>query len=116
MTDELKKLIEDAPSIHSGKFDSFMVVPNGQYDGFWGVNGYDNILILARPWEEDKWYKLATKADVFSVYGNCSSFHLAIPSQYGVPRIWFNNPIEIRHELPTARVLGHAKAESEDKE
>lgn len=117
MTDELKKLIEDAPFIHSGKFAAFMVVPNGQYDGFWGVNGYDNILILARPWKEDKWYKLATEADMFSIYDyteKYSSFNLDIPSQYNVPRIWFNKPIEILYETPTANVIGHAKAESEN--
>lgn len=117
MTDELKKLIEEAPFIHSGKFNSFMVVPNGQYDGFWGVNGYDNILILARPYEEDKWYKLATAADVFNVYDytqTCSSFNLDIPSEYGVPRIWFGKPIEIDYPIPTANVIGYAKSESEE--
>lgn len=114
MTDELKKLIEDAPHIHSGKFAAFMIVPNGQYDGFWGVNGYDNILILARPWKEDKWYKLATEADVFSVCDCSSSFNLDIPSQYGVPRIWFNNtPIEIDYSIPTANIIGYAKEREE---
>lgn len=116
MTDELKKLIEDAPFIHSGKFASFMVVPNGQYDGFWGVNGYDNILILARPWNEDKWYKLATEADVFSVrdYENhCPTFNLDIPSQYGVPRIWFERPIEIDYTIPTSTVMGYVKEREE---
>lgn len=112
MTDELKKLIEEAPHIHSGKFGSFMVVPNGQYDGFWGINGYDNILILARPWREDKWYKLATEADVFIVKDledRCPTFNLDIPSQYGVPRIWFERPIEIDYRVPTSTVMGYVK-------
>ena len=119
MTDELKKLIAEAPIIHSGKFAAFMIVPNGQFDGFWGVNGYDNILILARPWNEDKWYKLATAADVFDVYDytrTCSSFNLDIPTQYGVPRIWFCKPIEIDYFIPTANVIGYAKERKEGKE
>lgn len=116
MTDELKKLIEDAPFIHSGKFSAFMVVPNGQHDGFWGVNGYDNILILARPWNEDKWYKLATEADIFNVYDynrTCVAFNLDIPSEYGVPRIWFDRPIEIYYDIPTSNVIGYAKEREE---
>lgn len=119
MTEELKKLIEEASYIHSGKFAAFMVVPNGQYDGFWGVNGYDNILILARPWKEDKWYILSTEADVFNVYElrkhpTALSFNLDIPSQYGVPRIWFNNtPIEIDYSIPTANIIGYAKEREE---
>ena len=115
MTDKLKKLIEEAPCIHSGKFGAFMIIPNGQYDGFWGVNGYDNILILARPLKEDKWYKLATEADVFFVCDHDrSSFNLDIPTEYGVPRIWFDKPIEIDYSIPTASVIGYAKAESEE--
>lgn len=113
MTDELKKLIEEAPHIHSGKFATFMIVSNGQYDGFWGVNGYDNILILARPWRKDKWYILSTEADVFSVW-YCSSFNLDIPSEYGVPRIWFDKPIEIDYKLKISSVMGYVKKESEE--
>lgn len=111
MTEELKKLIEEAPHIHSGKFASFMIVPNGQYDGFWGVNGYDNILILAMPWNEDEWYILATEADLFLIYEprttpTALSFNLDIPTEYGVPRIWFNSPVEIHYEIPTASITG----------
>lgn len=112
MTDELKKLIEEAPHIHSGKFAIFMIVPNGQYDGFWGVNGYDNILILARPCNEDQWYILSTEADVFNIYHVVRedlpglSFSLDIPTEYGVPRIWFNYPVEINYEIPTATIMG----------
>lgn len=112
MTEELKKLIENASHIHSGKFAAFMIVPNGQYDGFWGVNGYDNIMILARPWNEDAWYILSTEADVFNIYElrkhpTALSFNLDIPTEYGVPRIWFNYPVDITYKIPTASVMGH---------
>ena len=94
-----------------------MVVPNGQYDGFWGVNGYDNILILARPWGEDDWYILSTEADVFSVYDTSkyTSFNLDIPTEYGVPRIWFNAPVEINYEIPTANVMGEITEKESEK-
>lgn len=116
MTDELTKLIKDAPYIHSGRFSGFMIVPNGTYDGFWGVNGYDNILILAQPWKEDKWYKLATEADKFNIFdfkGHHATFNLDIPSEYGVPRIWFDTPIEIDYSIPTSDVIGYVKGREE---
>lgn len=116
MTDELKKLIKEAPHIHSGKFSAFMVVANGQYDGFWGVNGYDNILILAQTWKENKWYKLTTKVDKFTIFdfkGHRATFNLDIPSDYGVPRIWFDTPIEIDYSIPTSDVMGYVKEREE---
>ena len=116
MTNELTKLIKEAPRIQSGKFSTFMIVPNGVYDGFWGVNGYDNILILARPYKEDKWYKLATEVDKFTVFdfkNHHATFNLDIPSQYGVPRIWFDTPIEIDYSIPTSDVMGYVKEREE---
>lgn len=102
MTEELEKLIKTAPNISSGTFREFLIVPtNEAYGGFWGKNGYDNILILARLYSkgDDTWYKLCAGADIFYVYDtykqiNCG-FNLDIPTEYGVPRIWFNVPIEI---------------------
>lgn len=117
MTEELTKLIENASHIHKGEFAAFMFVPNGQYDGFWGVNGYDNIMILARPWNEDEWYILSTEADVFNIYDYTKTsigFNLDIPSQYGVPRIWFDNkPISIEYGIPTANVIGYVVSKEE---
>ena len=114
MTDELTKLIEEAPYIRKGKFSAFMILSNGIYDGFWGVNGYDNILILARPYKEDKWYILATEADNFSVYDfreHYSAFNLDIPTEYGIPRIWFDQPVEIDYSLPLSNVVGSVNKE-----
>ena len=113
MTDELTELIKDASYIHSGRFSGFMIVPtNEKYDGFFGVNGFDNILILAKPWKEDKWYILATEADKFNIFDfkdHHATFNLDIPSEYGVPRIWFDTPIEIDYSILTSDVIGYVK-------
>ena len=45
MTDELKKIIENAPVKVRGKFRGLFFLSNGEYNGFWGKNGYDNIYI-----------------------------------------------------------------------
>jgi len=114
MREKLSELIEKATHIYSGKFSAFMIVSNGIYDGFWGINGYDNILILARPCKEDKWYILSTEADKFTIFDFNklpSTFNLEIPSEYGVPLIWFNTPIEIDYSIPTSDVMGYVKRE-----
>lgn len=57
-------------------------------------------------------------ADAFIVKDledRCPTFNLDIPSEYGVPRIWFERPIEIDYRVPTSSVMGYVK-ESEDKE
>lgn len=116
MTDKLTRLIEEAPYIHEGIFSSFMVVSNGIYDGFWGANGYDNILILAQPHKEDKWYILATEVDIFNIYdniGKSSGFNLDIPTEYGVPRIWFDRPIRIDFSIRTSTIIGYMEDEKE---
>ena len=119
MTDKLTQLIEEAPYIHEGIFSSFMIVSNGIYDGFWGVNGYDNILILAKPYKEDKWYILATEVDIFNVYDYTKTsvgFSLDIPTEYGVPRIWFYKPIHIDFNIPTSTIIGYAVSEADNED
>ena len=91
MTEELKKLIDTAETMTSGEFSSLMVVPNGKYEGFWGENGYDNMLILGCM--DKVWYKVADlQVDVFNIFDirEKSSFNMDIPSEYGVPRFWFS--------------------------
>lgn len=104
MTEELKKLIEKAPYKPIGEFDSLMFISNGIYDGFWGKNGYDNVLIMGC--SDKKWYKVSDYGDVFNIYETKMSFNLDIPTEYGVPRIWFDKPIYIDNSLDTSAVVG----------
>ena len=108
MTDELKALIENAEYREVGDYDILMIVPNGIYDGFWGVNGYDNIMLLGKVREEDKWYIVSDKgADVLDIerIGD-ATFHLDIPSKYGMPTIWFRTPIHIDRTTPISSITG----------
>ena len=100
MTEELKKLIDTAETMTSGEFSSIMVVPNGKYAGFWGENGYDNMLVLGCM--DKVWYKVADcQVDVFEIFEieRVSSFNMDIPYEYGVPRFWFcGHKIKINYD------------------
>ena len=116
MTDKLKELIATAPTIQNGVFQCFLIVSNGVYDGFWGKNGYNNIIILAQRPKSDFWYKLCEEADKFTIFNitKNETFNLDIPSNYGVPRIWFHKPIKIDYSVPTADIFGYMESEVEN--
>ena len=119
MTEALKALIENAPVKTKGIFRSFLLVSNGKYDGFWGANGFNNILIFGKVYEEgnkipsdDAWYKISEYGDAFSIMTGLSGvplhgFHMDIPEEYEVPRIWFDTPISIDNEIPVSTIIGY---------
>ncbi len=109
MTDALKALIENAPIRPVGFFQKLMFVSNGIYDGFYGINGYDNILILGL--SNGKWCKISEYGDKFDIYTDKMGFNLDIPTEYGVPCIWFNEPVFIDNSLGLSSVVGELKKE-----
>lgn len=109
MTDKLKNLISNAPKKPVGTFDKLMFVSNGIYDGFWGENGYDHILILGWERATNEWFKVSEYGDKFDIYETGPWFNLDIPTDYGVPVIWFNRPIHINNSLGVSNVVGKLK-------
>ena len=108
MTDKLKELIEKAPIKRKGTFKDFLIVSNGLYDGFWGVTGFNSIILLGFDLETDQYVKITDHADVFDIYnvGENISFSFDIPTEYEIPRIWFSKPIRIDNELNVSSVTG----------
>lgn len=108
MTDKLKELIEKAPVKRKGTFKNFMIVSNGAYDGIWGENGFNSIILLGFDVETEEYVKITDYADVFNIYnvGESVGFNLDIPTEYGVPRIWFSKFITIDNELNISSVNG----------
>lgn len=89
MTDELKSLINKSEYKTSGEFDSIMLVPNGIYNGSYGENGFDNMLVLGEI--HGTWYVVAnSQVDIFQIYKTEGMFSVDVPSDYGVPRFWYN--------------------------
>lgn len=106
MTDKLKNILENAPVKTRGNFRFLFFLSNGEYDGFWGKNGYDNILIFGYDVELEKWCKIAAYADKFDVFNVKGTFNLDIPHDLGIPVIYFDKPVYIDNSLMLSNVIG----------
>lgn len=108
MTDKLKELIQKAPIKRKGTFKSFLIVSNGVYDGIFGINGFNSIILLGFDIDKKEYVKITDYADIFYIYnvGENVSFNLDIPTEYGVPRIYFGRPITIDNEINISSVNG----------
>lgn len=110
MTDALKTLIEEAPIKRSGKFRRFLIIPTGeQYDGFWGKNGYNNIILLGQELdqdENDKYYNITDSADVVTL-AMIKSIHFDVPTEYNCIRFWTDGYIEIHNEMNVSTIMGY---------
>lgn len=104
MKKALKELLKNAPVKLIGDFTQFILIPNGKYNGFWGVNGYDNIILLGGT-DDGKWYRISEYADVFDLEKiRCCA--VDIPHKYGVPRLFFREPIHVDYSLQISSVTG----------
>ena len=108
MNDNLKELIDNVEIVEVGTFKAFMFLSAGKYEGFWGVNGYDNLLILGFDVDKDKWVQITDYGDVFMIYklSERIGFNVDIPSEYGIPRFWFSKPVHINNSLGVSSVVG----------
>lgn len=111
MRKKLKELIDTAPIKKVGYFSYLMIVPNGKYNGFWGVNGYQNIMLFGREKKDGVWYKISEYADKIDIWNlRDEHFELDIPSDYNVPVIWFRRPIYIDYSLEVSNINGNFNA------
>lgn len=104
MKKALKELIENAEVKRAGEFRAFLTIPNGIYNGFWGKNGYDNILLLGQSAEDGKWYKIADKIDAIHFFYP-PALNWEINSKYGVPSFWSHRPISIEYDGFTSSLI-----------
>lgn len=117
MRKALKEIIDTAEERLVGDFDYLMIVSNGIYDGFWGKNGYDNILILGYVRTEKKWFIISRYGDVFCMYYPImGTFTLDINHKYGVPTIGFVKPIHIDNTEQLSSVIGELRLRGSDGE
>lgn len=101
MTEKLKEIIKNAKHIEEGTFKEFLIIPTGEkYDGFWGENGFDEMIILAGNYNNGEWYLLTNFSDTFNIlpfnpFHRMFGINFDSPSDYGCLRVFFDNPIEI---------------------
>lgn len=106
MTKQLKELLQTAPHVKAGTYTSIMFVSNGLYNGFYGKNGYDSMIILGYSLDTSQWEIISEYGDIFMIYEAHKCFNVDIPHEYGIPRMWFSSPICINNDLELSSVTG----------
>lgn len=100
----LKDILENCETKRTGIFDAILILSDGEYNGFWGKNGYNNLTIIGEIWQKEespKYYIIVKncECDVFQVYDTKGYFNMDIPSNLGIPRFWFTGyKIEIDYD------------------
>lgn len=109
MKKALKELIDNAPRRDCGEYAYFLLIPtNKMYNGLWGKNNYNNIIVLGYDKVEKKHYRLDSVcgSDDFGV-SQIYSAHIDIPREYGCLRMHFSEPVSVRY--PASSVLAYGK-------
>lgn len=107
MTEKLKEIVENATVKRKGTFNRFLVISNGEYNGFWGKNGFDALKLFGYDVKENEWFLISDSADVFCMFSeNISYFSVDIPSDLGVPTFFTGTPIEVDNTLNLSSVNG----------
>lgn len=112
MKKALKELIENAEVKRCGDFYAFLTISNGVYNGFFGKNGFDNILLLGQSTGDSKWYKIADKIDTIHFFYP-PALNWEINSKYGVPCFWTHKPISIDYSGVTSSLIACERREND---
>ena len=112
MTKLLKEFIKECTPQTKGTFDQLMFVSNGSYDGFFGKNHYDNIMILGHIYSSNEWKIVSNYGDCFILYNKSGcTLNLDINSKLKIPRIWFDGAkIVINNEFNISTIRGEVVA------
>ena len=103
MTKKEKEMIAKAVPHKSDKFCVFYVINSGKrYDGFWGENGYNNIIVLGEG-EGGELELLTNWSDVIHIF-NCG-VNIDIPNDTGVIRLFTDAMVELPAPVYSALIL-----------
>ncbi len=95
MKKELKQLIESAEQYNAQLLDELLIIPSGKaYNGFWGKNGYNKIILLGINKRDYKVYRIDTdiQHDVISFdYLKEIGIKIDIPEEYNCVRLFFSH-------------------------
>lgn len=114
MNKKIKELIESAPISREGTFNNFLIIPSGEkYNGVWGKNGYNNIILLGKKLTDAKWYNITESADSV-MFSKIRNVNFDIPSDTNCVRFWFDEPIRIDNRLNLSTLIGYPMQEESD--
>ena len=97
MKKSVKELMSRAVPRKSEKFsDIYIIDSEKKYDGFWGKNGYNNIIVLGRANVQSEELELITEhSDVINIMQTSWSVNIDISSKNGVVHLWADKPLTI---------------------
>ena len=97
MNKKLKELIKKALPYKDEILNGLLIVNSGKlYNGFWGKNGYNNIIVIGHELRKNntrQYYFLTENSDVVDIE-NIESCHIDIDHDLGCVGVWFCKPIK----------------------
>ena len=89
------ELLAKATPLKSEEFsDIYIIDSEKEYDGFWGENGFNNIIVLGKMKGKEGIELITDHSDVINAM-RVGTFNLDINSANGVVHIWFDKPVKL---------------------
>lgn len=102
MKKAVKEFIEKAVPLKSKAFQELFIIDSEKiYDGFWGKNGYNKIILIGRPPKGEEYELITDYSDAIVFSQPCSGCTIDIPRSTGIVRLWWDKPIKIESLLST---------------
>ena len=115
MTKKEKALIDTAIEYDGSPLDGLYIISAHKlYKGFWGENGYNEMIILGYRWPKDEkcryeekivyHFNLNYQKDVLQCFKDIQ-FSMDMPNEYDCLRLCFREPIVVRKEQLSAFMI-----------
>lgn len=111
MTKLVKSIIEkcmkeNLRAYEGESYCEFLIIPKEKkYDGFWGENGYNEILILTGSLDKHEWKIVSSDSDVLNLM-DLKNANFDVPTDYECLRLFFGHPVKITSTLSACMLCG----------
>lgn len=100
---------ENLRAYEGESYCEFLIIPKEKkYDGFWGENGYNEILILAGSLDKHEWKIVSSDSDVLNLM-NLKNANFDVPTDYECLRLFFVHSVEITSTLSACMLCGESE-------
>lgn len=106
----IEKCVKENLFAHEGEtYSEFLIIPKEKkYGGFWGENGYNEILILAGSLNKHEWKIVSSDSDVLNLM-HLENANFDVPTDYECLRLFFGHPVKIESTLSACMLCGEIK-------
>lgn len=101
-----KELIEKAIKYNGEPITSLYIISKDRlYDGFWGKNGYNEIVVIAYSRATDQYFKWDSyPRDVINILKEMQ-FSIDIPNKLNCVRLFFHKPITLKTDQLSSFII-----------